>query len=795
MQKLVWQNSNGDEIDLTSTPYGITQWEGFSNASLNIQSQQVPFQDGSVFLDALIEQRELSVTLAIYDGNDLTKRYQYRRALIHALNPKLGEGYLIYTNDFISKRIKCVAQIPLFETHNSNDAGTPKASLSWTACEPYWEDLVETEVNFSIGELPIIKNEGDVPVQFRVFIKTSNCEDLVLRNITTEKQIKYEEKLNQELLIDTNIGQKNASLLSGKFTTKNVYDTFTGCAYFKDKIVFSSQNMTIVTEDMINFELIPFIRGEYIASNKNKIIVCSYEYIYISDDLIDWKSVTNENFIGQIVYSEKDGCFYGVSFSNIYKSTDGENWTLVVNTEYAIMKLYIVEGDFFIDTGSDIYKLEGNALTQIFHTDYGIVGLVYANGNYTILCSNQCVYSNTTLSISGWTEVQTQLESGFYIGFVYFKYKNLFITFKEDENVYSSANLINWKSIYTPTDSISNIYYFEDTNSLILIGNVIIQTNNLKNWNTYQGTNFRYNIISLNYFFGKVIVCCPYYILKLNDNGWEIMLEETSSQDYKEIIDWTQGRVLLYSKHKIYSSSNGEDWVLEYENNNIFIEKLCVIDNVILIMSSGDLYGLTDFTTLNQLSLSGATKITNNNDYFIAHRPTGQEGAVIYKITKTLSISTLYESNTIYFSYLLYDKNNNLFIGADYNNIYSSTDGSEWGIASNKSFNLLKYSNGVLYGSKNNIFSSVDDVNFVNISEVPLSSITDFVVAGDKVYFSYGSNLIVKESYNKTNVIANLSADSDMGLNLIIGDNRMMLNFKKGYAIAKLMYRQKYIGV
>ncbi|MBO7732293.1 MAG: phage tail family protein, partial [Methanobrevibacter sp.] len=95
MQKLVWQNANGVELDLTSGNYGITEWEGFSNASLNIQSQQVPFQDGGVFLDALIEQRELSVTLAMQDNNNLELRYQNRRELISALNPKLGEGYLI----------------------------------------------------------------------------------------------------------------------------------------------------------------------------------------------------------------------------------------------------------------------------------------------------------------------------------------------------------------------------------------------------------------------------------------------------------------------------------------------------------------------------------------------------------------------------------------------------------------------------------------------------------------------------------------------------------------------------
>ena len=57
MQKLVWTNSDGESIDLTSGNYGITNWEGFSNTPLNIQNQQVPFQDGGVFLDALLEQR------------------------------------------------------------------------------------------------------------------------------------------------------------------------------------------------------------------------------------------------------------------------------------------------------------------------------------------------------------------------------------------------------------------------------------------------------------------------------------------------------------------------------------------------------------------------------------------------------------------------------------------------------------------------------------------------------------------------------------------------------------------
>ena len=57
MQKLVWINSKGTEINLTSGDYGITEWEGFSACDVEVQTQNVPFQDGSVFLDALLNNK------------------------------------------------------------------------------------------------------------------------------------------------------------------------------------------------------------------------------------------------------------------------------------------------------------------------------------------------------------------------------------------------------------------------------------------------------------------------------------------------------------------------------------------------------------------------------------------------------------------------------------------------------------------------------------------------------------------------------------------------------------------
>ena len=208
MQKLIWTNSNGDSIDLTSGNYGITNWEGFSNTSLNIQSQQVPFQDGSVFLDALLEQRELSVTLAIQDKGNLETRYRLRRELIHILNPKSGEGYLIYKNDFAQKRIKCISQIPLFENHNSNDSGTPKATLSWTAFEPYWEDLEPIVVPLYLGQRFAVENVGDVKTGFEVEFFNDNVVNPKIINYTQNKSVELKGTFNKNILIDSNFGKK-----------------------------------------------------------------------------------------------------------------------------------------------------------------------------------------------------------------------------------------------------------------------------------------------------------------------------------------------------------------------------------------------------------------------------------------------------------------------------------------------------------------------------------------------------------------------------------------------------------
>lgn len=390
MQKLVFRNGNGVEINLTDfTNYGITEWSGFSADGLNIQSQQVPFQDGSVFLDALMESRELSVTLAIQDENDMERRYRLRRELISVMNPKLGEGLLIYTNDYISKQIHVIPQIPDFGNKNSNDSGTPKAQLSWTACNPYWEDVEETEINFEGASYAEIVNNGDVECAVEITMCTESEENVTIKNDGSELKLTG---VNGNILINTEVGKKkvvyeNANtenlLFNPVYTTSlqknriaykndfliwlNINDTTIVYFYnlrtkkLKAKKVYYT-NLTLTSVSVVNNKV--FLWGTGTSRSLIFELDCendSYELIhedagwgYIQDicyyndnyyalvfnrslsssgvakssNLTDWTyyAISGLNTIYDNYLTATSKGLFATSYNNIYKSTDGDSW-------------------------------------------------------------------------------------------------------------------------------------------------------------------------------------------------------------------------------------------------------------------------------------------------------------------------------------------------------------------------------------------------------------------------------------------------------------------------------------
>ena len=237
MQKIRFVNGNGVEIDLTSGNYGITAISGLSNANLNLQTQQVPNNDGSVYIDSLLDNRTIDMTVALNDENDLEKRYQLRRELISALNPKLGEGYLYYKNDFLERRIKVIPNPPVIKNKNSNEKGTVKASVSFTACGVYWEDLEETVVTLKSFEKKTIVNNGDVPCSVKIEADTWNIANYAIRNDTQKIQLKNINEYDK-VFIDTLMGQKSVLSEKMKYEIGSIGINLYGITYSSDLGLF-----------------------------------------------------------------------------------------------------------------------------------------------------------------------------------------------------------------------------------------------------------------------------------------------------------------------------------------------------------------------------------------------------------------------------------------------------------------------------------------------------------------------------------------------------------------------------
>ena len=338
MQKLRFVNGNGVELDLTSGHYGITNWSGFSNADLTIQGQQVPFQDGEVFLDALYNPRELSVTLAINDNNNLALRYELKRELISVMNAKLGEGYLYYKNDYLERRIKVIPQLPVFENKNSNDSGTLKASLSWTAPEVYWEDVEESAVNMGSFTEYTVKNEGDVPCQIKMEVANWNTPNFAVRNGKQRIALKNINDCDK-IFINTNMGEKSVIKEEEEWRLSGFGGGINNVAYSEPLGLFVAVGDigTILTSpDGITWTsrtsgVSVVLSGvTYSESLGLFVAVGGSGTILTSPDGITWTSRTSgvSTDLRGTVYSEPLGLFVAVGGNRIIlTSSDGVTWT------------------------------------------------------------------------------------------------------------------------------------------------------------------------------------------------------------------------------------------------------------------------------------------------------------------------------------------------------------------------------------------------------------------------------------------------------------------------------------
>ncbi len=831
MQKLVWQNSNGDVIDLTSGYYGITNWEGFSNTSLNIQSQQVPFQDGGVFLDALIDQRELSVTLAMDDGGNLETRYRLRRELIHALNPKLGEGYLIYTNDFISKRIKCVAQIPLFETHNSNDSGTPKASLAWTACNPYWEDLEENFIFLKAGERKIIENSGDVGCSVIINEYTKNAVNPQIQNISENKKIEILGNYNNNIVINTNNGEKGVVKAEASFDNKNSGSPLLCVRYIESLGYFIAVGEQIIlkSEDGRNWKYIKG-GGQSITYSENlQLFIATGVGVGRSSDGENWEWEYMQKTYYSAIYCESLGMFIVVG-EGIITSPDGITWTERNIDIYSSFKSVVYSEELGLlvavgeTTGSGLIATSTDGITWTLQTniDVRLYEIVYADKfNLFVAVGGANVF--TSPDGITWTEKdfpELYIDSLYTI--LYADALEMLVIFSYDGLILTSIDGLNWiAEERNEIEYVQSSTYSKDKGLFVAVGlyGVIAQSLNGKHWNRIGGVYENRDLTGIAYSNKeKLYVAVSQYgtIITSKDlKCWERQVEGIVTNGLLDIIYVNSQNkfVACGVSGYISQSTDGKQWISSIVGS-IDITDIIFIEskNKYYAISQRNILISSDAITWESYAIGNTGNFTNiaysdKLNLFVAIGYTGLIATSADGITWELQ-------NTNNFPYLLnitYSDNLELFVAVGNNNntpfVITSADGIGWNYIDLSSITAssiydIDYSNtlgifiavgdnGCIITSTNANDWEVIDVDipqrFLNV--VSFDEEATFVITGENGY------ILKYEIDEITNIISSLSNDSDLTLNLGVGENELLLNCQSGTLSCSIQFRQKYIGV
>ena len=852
MQKLVFINGAGNQIDLTSGNFGITNWEGLSNTSLNIQTQQVPFEDGGVFLDALMEQREIEVTVAIQDNNNLELRYQLKRELISALNPKLGEGTLIYTNDYLSRQIKAVPQIPLFENKNSNDAGTLKASVAFSCPSPYWEDVEENTATILGGEVVEVENNGDVDCQVEMKVITSFCKDITIKNQSTGKYIKLNGEYNKNIDINTNMGQKGVTLLDKSYTWKYGGE-FSCCASNGLITVYGGNSELIIENEKGKIETYEyahssqikqlyyqkgFFYGVYysgIGADSLAVVIKSFDGIHWVEKLsvhpVAYPSeIGNINFIeNQFIISDR---------GKIYVSNDLESFTEIANAipNNKFLVDIIFDGTNYIgytntdtSSGSKLYK--STDLENWTEIDVGLTnseairGILYERGNY-LICGAKVRYST---DLATWNEVVPESGASYY-GCVY--YDNTFVLLSQNKKaVYKSENLEIWEKQVLPEESyVSKI--FVSNNAVWCIGVYrIVKSFDLTNWTLKF--YFPYgDIIGVVYKDGLYIFLAIRTIIVSRDLvNFEVVNEKGEDEAYRQFtnIEVINGKIIVVSQNTrkvtLLYSDNGYDWSKVFHNVSTSASDEDIIPVSIAFDGSKYYVGVTQYitsgTTYHRPIILSGSSLNDFNSWTETGVGTARDNLMDFQYfgglfvmgfntssggITTLEIKAGEALNSLTSRYTLSNDDirsisyrNKTFVFVTFEGkIIISRDCEGFAIIEEISGRFQKVRNfrdcliAVGYGA---ILTSVDG-QYWN-KQTDLFSSTSFKdIAYDGVNFLIcGIQIIQSYDVGLENKISSVSNDSDINFNLKIGKNVLELNYDEGLATLDLKYRQKYIGV
>lgn len=852
MQKLSFTNSLGVTVNLTTSPFGVTEWAGFANVDMEIQSQTVPFVDGSVYIDNLLSDRELTVTLAIEDNNNLKKRYELRRELIKVLNPKLGEGSLIYQNNYLKKKITCIPSTPIFETHNSDTTGTPKAQLSFTACQPYWEDIESTIVNFSLTEQPTVVNDGDVATQVKLRL-SGQCTNPRITNITTGSQIGLSGLVSEPIEINTEFGKK--SVIGSELGWTNIFGGYLNGIANKGEgvvvvgtdgaILYSSNGLKWFSQISDTVENLNGVTANY---SFNLYIACGNNGTFVySTDGKDWSlgiCSSTENFnsiacsdsravaVGDngVIVTSTDGMSFGATTSPtsenlhsvVYTGSRfiavGDNGTVITSTDGLTWAAVI------IDTTENLNGINVNTATNdiIIVGDNGTVKMsdslmaawitieIDTTENLNSVCYNNyltkyliCGDNGTFIAGYGTEWGIQSINNDVNLNAVYFS-SDLGLNFISGQGFLTrSANDSDWTTCLSIADTqLYDIIYIAEKGLYIASGTngYIFVSENAENWEVINiGIDVDIYVLAYN---SNVIVGVGTNgttIISYNGRTWIKVVDGTLPIDYFLMVD-----------SNTYLVTENDDRIITYTNEMAgTLYGMCYSTKTNSFIAVGDTGEITSST--NGTIWTKQSKVTENTlrdivngDIFVA---VGDNNTIV--ISENGIDWTLVETGfdvEVNFKAVTSSPTRTKYVAVGDNGyIATSKDGTKWDlyrIALQTNLNAVCYSQAysqfLAVGDNGVIVRSVDGKVWLTSTSGTTQNYESVIYMQEIAkYIAVGNKGTIMTSYtaSSTNMINSLSPNSDVNFNLAIGENILRLSCENGNPYASIEFKNKYIGV
>lgn len=243
MESITYTNQFGESVTFGGPPFYLQKINGLGDVTANIQTQRAPYQDGSTFIDVLIDEREIPIEFLIVNAFD-EGRYgtvsERRASIARVLNPKFGPGILRYENEHLVREILVIADsVPVYPD-DVRTKSLQKGLVNFVAPSPFWEDINSENykledfvgnfrfkfrfpVRFATrGDSRILINKGDVPTPIVVEFRGAAVNPKIT-NVSTGEFIRVNRTIppGYKLVLETTFGNKRVEIIAPDGVVEN----------------------------------------------------------------------------------------------------------------------------------------------------------------------------------------------------------------------------------------------------------------------------------------------------------------------------------------------------------------------------------------------------------------------------------------------------------------------------------------------------------------------------------------------------------------------------------------------